>query len=89
MERYNINPANARNYSNLAFYRSHNPPNPGKGINAPYFAASPMRSPFSRGQIPTNIVFHSECCYAYSELGKSTDSTYVDPKMLRRKSINL
>lgn len=86
MERYG-NPSEARDYSNLKLYRSHNPPNYGKGINAPYFAASPMRSPFARGNvpIPTNIVYHTECCDTYDNIGDPSANGYVNPKMLRQK----
>jgi hypothetical protein len=86
MERY-INLSDARNYSNLQTYKSHGPPNYGKGINAPYFASSPMRSPFARGNIPipTNIVHHTECCDTYNDLGNMDISGYINPKMLRQK----
>lgn len=75
---------NARDYSNLATYKSHPPPHYGKGINAPYFGASPMRSSFKRGDIATNIVFHTECCDNYAVSGQNT---YINQKMLRQKKI--
>jgi len=83
MERYS-NTSESRDYSNLHLYRSHNPPNYGKGINAPYFSSSPMRSPFARGNfpIPNNIIYHTECCDPYDNLG---DNNYINPKMLRQK----
>lgn len=84
MERYS-NQDNARNYSNLAFYRSHNPPNYGKGINAPYFSSSPMRSPFARGEIQNNTVFQNQSCDTYNTYNKYNLEDYVNPKMMRQK----
>jgi hypothetical protein len=82
MERTQTNP---RNFSNLYQYRSHGPPTYGRGIYAPYFAASPMRSDFNRGDIPYKgmIVFNTECCDNYAV---STKNSYVNPKMLRQKN---
>jgi len=69
---------NSRSYSNLGNYRSNPPPNYGKGIYAPYFAASPMRSSFSRGEIVENI-FYSVPNDDYSKFSN------IDNKMLRQK----
>jgi hypothetical protein len=75
---------NLRNYSNLGTYKTHNPPHYGKGIYAPYFAASPMRSDFNRGEIPKNIVYHTECCDNYNYFN---GEDYINSKMLRQKKI--
>jgi len=80
---YNSN--NPVNYSNLAVYKSHPPPHYGKGINAPYFAATPFRSEFQRGGVPTNLVFHTECCDQYDVIGQTDVSGYVNTKMVRQK----
>jgi hypothetical protein len=81
MEEFKVN---ARNYSNLYQYRTHVPPHYGKGIYAPYFAASPMRSDYSRGEIPVKgmLVFHTEACDNYAV---SSGNSYINPKMLRQK----
>lgn len=79
METYQID---ARSYSNLGNYRSHPPPNYGKGIYAPYFAASPMRSSFARGEIPINNVYSSVPIF---NDGYSDFSNYINKKMLRQK----
>ncbi len=79
MERQQIN---SRAYSNLSLYRSHNPPNYGTGIKAPYFAAAPMRSSFKRGDfpLPGTIVYNTECCDTYDV---TSNGYYVNPKFLR------
>jgi hypothetical protein len=77
---------NARSYSNLRNYRSHPPPNYGKGIYAPYFAASPMRSSFSRGEIVENNVSSGPNDYFnYSNFSNYINDNYVNDKMLRQK----
>lgn len=73
---------NSRNYSNLGNYKSHPSPNYGKGINAPYFAGIPMRSDFSRGEIPQNIIHRTYCCDDYNNM---SGNTYIEQKMLRQK----
>lgn len=72
-------------YSTLGVYKSHPGPHFGKGVYAPYFAATPFRSDFARGAIPTNIVFHTECCDQYDIIGQTDVSGYVNTKMVRQK----
>lgn len=76
--------SNSRDYSNLALYRSHGPPNYGKGVKSPLFVASPMKSDFKRGDLPLpgSILYNTECCDTYNV---SYDGNYVNPKMLRQK----
>lgn len=83
-----VNVSNARSYTNLASYMTHPPPYYGKGINAPWFAAQPMRTIFQRGNNPPPdyIQYTTECCDPYDKLTQGDDSCgYVNPKMLRQK----
>jgi hypothetical protein len=80
---YNSN--NPINYSNLGVYKSHPAPHFGTGIIAPYFSATPFRSDFERGAVPTNLVFQTECCDQYDVIGQSNMYGYINTKMIRQK----
>jgi hypothetical protein len=58
-------------YTNLSTYQTHGPPYYGRGVKAPYFASTPMRTAFARGNCSDNQEVPSKvsCCDNYKFVG--------------------
>lgn len=58
-------------YTNLGTYQTHGPPYYGRGVKAPHFAATPMRTAFARGNCSDQppVTPKVGCCDTYKFVG--------------------